>query len=315
MSFSGNITEGGDGMKWDHEVLVIGGGPAGLGAAMALGRLRRSVLVCDDFRPRNLAAARMHNFAGHEGLSPLEWRKKARQDVEQYDTVHFFEGAVTSVVKIPAGFEATLSSKSSVAVKKVILAYGVQDRLPPIPGMQELWGKSVFQCPFCHGFEYRDRRVGVIANGALAMRVLPMIFGVTSDITLFTHGKSELTAEQTEILRRRKVRIVEHPVEKLIHDGNALHGAIAGGELIEQDAILGGGPPFQMKSDVGESLGCEKNEMGLYKVGEGNRTNVPGIYAAGDSITMQQSVVGALATGQWAGATASQDLLNEAFSA
>ena len=302
-------------MKSDYEVLVIGGGPAGLGAAMALGRLRRSVLVCDDFRPRNLAAARMHNFAGHEGLSPLEWRKKARQDVEQYDTVHFFEGAVTSVVKIPAGFEATLSSKSSVAVKKVILAYGVQDRLPPIPGMQELWGKSVFQCPFCHGFEYRGRRVGVIANGALAMRVLPMIFGVTSDITLFTHGKSELTAEQTEILRRRKVRIVEHPVEKLIHDGDALHGAIAGGELIEQDAILGGGPPFQMKSDVGESLGCEKNEMGLYKVGEGNRTNVPGIYAAGDSITMQQSVVGALATGQWAGATASQDLLNEAFSA
>jgi len=257
----------------------------------------------------------MHNFAGNEGLSPLEWRKKARQDVEQYDTVKFFEGAVTSVVKIHGGFEATLSSKSSVTVKKVILAYGVQDRLPPIPGMQELWGKSVFQCPFCHGFEYRGRRVGVIANGALAMRVLPMIFGVTSDITLFTHGKSELTAEQTEILRRRKVRIVEHPVEKLIHDGNALHGAIAGGELIEQDAILGGGPPFQMKSDVGESLGCEKNEMGLYKVGEGNRTNVPGIYAAGDSITMQQSVVGALATGQSAGIAVALDLLNEAFSA
>ena len=318
MSFSGNtvlVTDGGEGMKWDHEVLVIGGGPAGLGAAMALGRLRRSVLVCDDFRPRNLAAAHMHNFAGNEGLSPLEWRKKARQDVEQYDTVKFFEGAVTSVVKIPAGFEATLSSKSSVTVKKVILAYGVQDRLPPIPGMQELWGKSVFQCPFCHGFEYRGRRVGVIANGALAMRVLPMIFGVTSDITLFTHGKSELTAEQTEILRRRKVRIVEHPVEKLIHDGDALHGAIAGGELIEQDAILGGGPPFQMKSDVGERLGCEKNEMGLYKVGEGNRTNVPGIYAGGDGMTMQHSVVGALATGQSAGIAAALDLLNEAFSA
>ena len=302
-------------MKSDYEVLIIGGGPAGLGAAMALGRLRRSVLVCDDFRPRNLAAAHMHNFAGNEGLSPLEWRKKARQDVEQYDTVKFFEGAVTSVVKIPAGFEATLSSKSSVTVKKVILAYGVQDRLPPIPGMQELWGKSVFNCPFCHGFEYRGRRVGVIANGALAMRVLPMIFGVTSDITLFTHGKSELTAEQTEILRRRKVRIVEHPVEKLIHDEDALHGAIAGGELIEQDAILGGGPPFQMKSDVGERLGCEKNEMGLYKVGEGNRTNVPGIYAGGDGMTMQHSVVGALATGQSAGIAAALDLLNEAFSA
>lgn len=130
MSFSGNtvlVTDGGEGTKRDHEVLVIGGGPAGLGAAMALGRLRRSVLVCDDFRPRNLAAAHMHNFAGNEGQSPLEWRKKARHDVEQYDTVKFFEGAITSVVKIPAGFEATLSSKSSVTVKKVILAYGVFD--------------------------------------------------------------------------------------------------------------------------------------------------------------------------------------------
>lgn len=310
MNFSENT------VKWDHEVLVIGGGPAGLGAAMSLGRLQRSVLVCDDFRPRNLAAAHMHNFASHEGQSPLEWRKKAKKDVEQYDTVRFFEGAVTAVVKIPGGFEATLSSKSLVKIKKVILAYGVQDRLPAIPGMQELWGKSTFTCPFCHGFEYRGRKIGVIGNnGALVMRVLPMIFGVTSDITLFTQGKSELTAEQTEILRRRKVRIVEHPVEKLIHDGDVLHGAIAGGERIELDAILGGGPPFQMKSDVGESLGCEKNEMGLYKVGEGNRTNVPGVYAAGDSMTMQQSVVGALATGQWAGASATQDLLNEAFSA
>jgi thioredoxin reductase len=306
----------GEDMKWDHEVLVIGGGPAGLGAAMSLGRMRRSVLVCDDFRPRNLAAAHMHNFPSHEGLSPLEWRKKARQDVEKYDTVHFFEGAVTSVVKIQGGFEATLSSKNSVRVKKVILAYGVQDRLPPIPGMQELWGKSVFHCPFCHAYEHRGERMGVFANGAAAMRFVPMIFGVTSDITLFTNGKSELTAEQTEIFRRRNVRIVEHPVEKLIHDGNALHGAIAGGERIELDAILGGGPmPFQMKSDVGESLGCEKNEKGLYKVDEGNRTNVPGVYAGGDSITMQHAVVGALSTGQWAGATAAQDLLNEAFSA
>ncbi len=303
-------------MKWDYEALVIGGGPAGLGAAMALGRLRRSVLVCDDFRPRNIAAAHMHNFAGNEGLSPLEWRKKARLDVEQYDTVKFFEGAVTSVVKIHGGFEATLSSKSSVKVKKVILAYGVQDRLLPIPGVQELWGKSVFHCPFCHGFEYRGRRFGVIANGAKAMHVLPMIFGLTSDITLYTHGKSELTAEQVEILRRRKVRIVEHPIEKLIHEGGILKGVIAAGELIEQDAIMGGFQmPFQMKSDVGESLGCEKNEMGLYIVGEGNRTNVPGIYASGDSITMQQSVVTALASGQLAGVTASQDLLSEAFSA
>jgi thioredoxin reductase len=315
MSFSKNTVLGtGEGMKWDYEVLVIGGGPAGLGAAMSLGRLRRSVLVCDDFRPRNLAAAHMQNFPSHEGLSPLEWRKKARQDVEKYDTVQFFEGAVTSVVKIQGGFEATLSNKSSVKIKKVILAYGVEDRLPPIPGMKELWGKSVFHCPFCHAYEHRAEKIGVFAKGAGIMRFVPMIYGVTSEVTLFTNGPSELTTEQIETFRRRKVRIIEQPVEKMIYEGSALQAVIAGGERFELDAVLGGGPmPFKMKSDVGESLGCEKDERGLYKVDEANRTSVPGVYAGGDSMTMQHAVVGALSTGQWAGATAALDLLSEAF--
>lgn len=302
--------------KWDHEVLVIGGGPAGLGAAMALVRLRRSVLICDDFRPRNLAAEHMHNFASHEGLSPMELRKKARKDVEQYDTARFFDGAVTTVVKIQGGFEATLSSNKVVKIKKVILAYGIQDQLLPIPGIKELWGKSVFHCPFCHGFEFQNHKIGLIANGAKAMQVLPMLFGLTSKITLLTNGKSVLNLEQVEILQRRSISIVENPIEKLIHDGVTLQGVIAGGDLIELDAIMGGVQmPFKMKSDIGETLGCEKNEMGLYVVSEGNRTNVPGVFAAGDGITMQQSVLRALATGQDAGATAAQDLLSEEFSA
>ncbi|XDD46082.1 NAD(P)/FAD-dependent oxidoreductase [Leptospira sp. WS39.C2] len=310
------VTNKGEEIKWDTEVLIIGAGPAGLGAAMSLGRLRRTALVCDDFRPRNLKAAHMHNFPSYEGLSPLEWRKKARKDIERYDTIHFYEGAVNSVVKIQGGFEATLSNQSSLKVKKVILAYGVEDRLPPIPGMQELWGKSVFHCPFCHAYEHRGERIGVFAKGAAIMRFIPMIYGVASEVTLFTNGKSELTAEQIEIFQRKNVRIIELPVEKMIHDGDSLRAVIAGGERFELEAILGGGPmPFKMKSDVGESLGCDKDEKGLYKVDEANRTSVPGVYAGGDSMSMQHSVVGALSTGQWAGATAALDLLSEAFSA
>src|SRR5687768_2327417 len=127
-------------MMADHEVLIIGGGPAGLGAAMALGRLRRTALVCDDFRPRNQPAEHMHNFPGEESLPPLEWRKKARRDVELYDTIRFFEGGATSASRVAGGFEATLSSGLVLRFKKIILAHGILDRLLSIPGLKELWG-------------------------------------------------------------------------------------------------------------------------------------------------------------------------------
>ena len=301
-------------MKPDHDVLIIGGGPAGLGAAMALGRLRRTALVCDDFRPRNLPAEHMHNFPSQEGLPPLEWRKKARRDVELYDTIRFFEGGVTSASRVDGGFEATLSSGRVLRFKKIILAHGILDRLPSIPGLTDLWGKSVFHCPFCHGYESRDKRIGLIADGPQAMHLLPMLFGLSSDLVVFSNGQSQLDAGQREMLQRRGVRLVEQPVERIAHPDLRLQGVVVGGELVERDAVVTVGQlPYQMKSAVGESLGCEKTDTGLYKVGEGNRTTVPGVYAAGDIMTTQQTVLGAAASGQAAGIAAVQDLSKEAF--
>jgi thioredoxin reductase len=301
-------------MNPDHDVLILGGGPAGLGAAMALGRLRRTALVCDDFRPRNLPAEHMHNFPGEEGVPPLEWRKKARRDVERYDTIRFFEGGVTSASRVAGGFEATLSSGRILRFRKLILAHGILDRLPPIPGVEELWGRSVFHCPFCHGYESRDRRIGLIADGPQAMHLLPMLFGLSSDLVVFANGKSRLEAEQRAMLQRRGVRLVEQPVERIVHQDLRLQGVLAGAELVERDAVVVVGQvPPQMKSAVGESLGCEKTDTGLYKVGEGNRTTVPGVYAAGDIMTTQQTVLGAAASGQAAGIAAVQDLSKEDF--
>jgi thioredoxin reductase len=303
-------------MNRNYDVLILGGGPAGLGAAMALGRLRRTAVVCDDFRPRNLAAEHMHNFPGAEGLPPLEWRKKARRDVEGYGTIDFFDGAVNSLDRTGSGFEAALSSGQSTTVRKVILAHGVQDQLPSLPGLEELWGKSAFHCPFCHGYEQRDKRLGLLADSPYAMQLLPMSFALSSDLILFTHGKTPLSAGQREALQRREIRVVEEPVESLLHDGPLLKGILAGGKVIERDAILVRGRiPFQMKSPIGEVLGLEKTETGLYKVSEGNRTSVPGVYAGGDIMTMQHTVLGAVATGQAAGIAAVHDLLNESFAA
>lgn len=299
-------------MKTDSEVLIVGGGPAGLGAAMALGRLRRSALVCDDFRPRNLAAEHMHNFPGEEGLPPLDWRKKARRDVEQYDTVRFFEGTVTSASKSDGGFDATLSGGRSI--RKIILACGILDPLPPIPGLQELWGKSAFHCPFCHGYEHRDRSLALIGDGPPALNLLAMLRGLTSRIVLLTNGKSRLEAGDRAALGRRDIRIIEHPIERVVHDGGRLKGIVVGGEQIDREVlVVANQVPFQMKCPIGDRLGCEKLENGLYKVGEGNRTSVPGVYAAGDNMTMQQTVLGAVGAGQAAGIAAVKDLSMEAL--
>lgn len=301
-------------MKREYDVLIVGGGPAGLGAAMALGRLRRTALVCDDFRPRNIAAEHMHNFPGFEGLPPLEWRKKARRDVEGYDTIEFLDGSVDSLTRSGGRFEVALSSGRSATVRKVILAHGVQDQLPPIPGLQELWGKSAFHCPFCHGYEHRDRRLGLIADSPYALQLLPMAFALSPDLILFTNGNPVPGGGQRDAARRREIRIIEEPVERLVHEGPLLKGVLVGGSVIERDAILVRGPlPFRMKSPVGEALGCEKTEAGLFRVSEGNRTSVAGVYAAGDIMSMQHTVLGAVASGQAAGIAAVQDLLGEAF--
>lgn len=299
-------------MKRDADVLVVGGGPAGLGAAMALARLRRSALVCDDGRPRNGPAEHMHNFPGAEGIPPLEWRRKARADVETYPTIGFLNGAVEAVERNEDGFTAFVSGRT-VQVSKVILAHGIQDRLPPIPGLSELWGGSVFHCPFCHGYENRDGSIGVLAGASRAMHVIPMLRGLTADIILFTQGET-LPEADASLLERNGVRVVEGPIERIVHDGGALKGLLVDGRLVHRTAILLAPlTPHRMASGIGETLGCEKTDMGLYKVGEGNRTSVPGVYAAGDNMSGMHSVLAACAAGQVAGATAARDLLEEAL--
>lgn len=302
-------------MNPDHEVLVVGAGPAGLGAAMALGRLRRTALVCDDGRPRNKPAAHMHNFPGAEGMPPLEWRERARADVERYPTIRFQGTTVEAVEAQDGGFAARLASGDRVRVKKIVLAHGIQDKLPAIPGLRDLWGSSVFHCPFCHGYENRDGKLGIIANATQAMHALPMLHGLTSDLILFTSGQSDLTREQRATLERRGVGLIEGTVERVVHENGELRGVLVDGRLVTRTAILVAPlAPYRMTSVIGESLGCAKTEMGLYAVSEGNRTSLPGVYAAGDNMSGMQSVLAACAAGQLAGATAARDLLQEAFS-
>lgn len=302
-------------MESDYDVLVIGGGPAGLGAAMALGRMSRRALICDDDHPRNAPAEHMNNFPSRDGTSPTEWRRLVRKDLEKYETVHFYKGSVLSVERDGSHFLTTISSGKIMRSKKVILAYGVLDKLPSIPGARELWGKSIFHCPYCHGFEVRGTRLGLIANGDLAEHLTPMIYSLSKDLILFTNGPSHIKSDFKDHLKMNNVKVIEDEIRLLEHEGTKLKTVVLkDGETFERDGLfLAPSLPFQSKSSIGESLGCEKNEMGLYKVNPMGKTTADGVFAAGDIMIAAHSVLNAAAAGQMAGAGAVFELLNEEF--
>lgn len=303
-------------MKYDHDVLIVGGGPAGLSAGMALGRMLRSALICDDGRPRNAPSGHLNNFPTRDGIHPAEWRREARKNLEKYDTVQHFEGTVQAIVKQDeGGFMAELSSGDRKRFRRVMLADGVRDRLPDAPGFKELWGKAVFHCPFCHGYEARGLALGTVANGAMAVHALPMHFGLTQDLVLFTNGRADLPVELREAMARRNVQLVESPIRELLHEGAVLKAvALDDGRIIKRDALFAAPvPPFETKSRLGELLGCEKTELGLLKVNEMNETTVKGVYAAGDNMTRQHSVLHASGHGVTAGAGIVFDLLSGEF--
>lgn len=303
-------------MKYDHDVLIVGGGPAGLSAGMTLGRMLRSALICDDSRPRNAPSEHLNNFPTRDGIHPAEWRKEARKNLGKYDTIQFADATVLSVERRnEGGFIAELSTGARQTFSRVILADGVQDRLPGAPGFKELWGKAVFHCPFCHGYEARGLALGTVANGAMAAHALPMHFGLTQDLILFTNGKADLPVELREAMDRRKVQLVESPIRELLHEGTVLKAvALEDGRIIKRDALFAAPvPPFETKSKLGEMLGCEKTELGLFKVNEMNETTVKGVHAAGDNMTRQHSVLHASGHGVTAGAGIVSDMLHGEF--
>jgi thioredoxin reductase len=270
-------------MKHTYDVVIIGGGPAGLTSALALGRGGRSVLVLDEGNGRNAPAAHMQNFPSRDGTPPEEFKAQIRDDLKKYEEVKIEKTKVFSLDKADEKF---LVNGLYVA-KKIILAHGVRDILLPIPGMRELWGKSIFHCPYCHGYEFKNQKLGLLADEKTAEHMIPLLKGLSPDVIHFQMGS----------------------VESFVYEGTKLKAVkLTNGETVARDALLFK-PAQEFTSDLGVKLGCEKTELGFYKVDDNGLTTVPGVYAAGDITEMRQGVLFACASGMKAAVMANYSIL------
>ncbi|MET4678215.1 MULTISPECIES: NAD(P)/FAD-dependent oxidoreductase [unclassified Luteibacter] len=294
-----------------YDAIVVGGSFAGQAAAIQLARARRRVLVIDAAKPRNRFAKAAHGIVGHDGKSPRAIVQEATRQLLNYPTAAFIDGAVTRARKLDDGFEVTLANGESETGKRLILAGGVTDELPPIEGLWDRWGSTVIHCPYCHGFEVAGRELGVLASSPMSAHQAAMIpeWGPT---TYFTQGEYEPDAEQLERFGARGVRIERSPIVGLHGDAPGLTGVLlADGRLIPMGALFVA-PKVTPSSLLFEQLGCATDEgpMGIYiRVDDWKQTSVTGVYAAGDVASPMHNASFAIAAGVAAGVGAHQSLM------
>jgi thioredoxin reductase len=295
------------------DVIIVGGSYSGLAAGMALGRALRKVLIIDSGKPCNRQTPHSHNFITQDGKTPLEIATLAKQQVEKYDTITFFDGLATAGTKTEKGFEIHVASGETFGAKKLIFATGVSDIMPDIPGYAACWGISVIHCPYCHGYEVKNERTGILGNGEYGFEFSGLISNWTKDLTLFTHGPATLTAEQTAKIKRHDIKIVESEIERLEHVQGYLQKIIFKDGTAASLKALYARPAFQQHCTIPETLGCELTEDGYVKIDAFQKTTIPGVFACGDNTTRMRSVANAVAMGTTAGAIVNREIVFEEF--
>jgi thioredoxin reductase len=299
--------------KKSFDVIIVGGSYSGLAAAMALGRSLRRVLVIDSGNPCNRQTPFSHNFLTHDGKTPGEILAIAREQVSRYSTVEFLQGLATKGKLLTDGFEITVSSGETFVARKVIFATGITDIMPAIEGVSECWGISVLHCPYCHGYEVRNQKTGVIGNGDAVFEYVSMISNWTKELTLYTNGKSTLTLEQTSKLAQHNIEIVEDEISSVDHQNGYVQAlGFTNGNSMSVKALYMRAS-FIQHSPIPASLGCELTEDGYIKSDGMQKTNVPGVFVCGDNTTRMRTVANAVAMGATAGMMANKDMIMESF--
>lgn len=293
-------------------VVIIGGSFAGLSAALQLARARRKILVLDVGQPRNRFALHSHGFLGRDGSSPSEILQEARTQLLRYPTVQYAQATVSNVARQDTGFQVTFADQQVALAGRLILATGVVDHLPEVAGLAERWGEGVAQCPYCHGYEVAERRLGVLASGESALHQATMLPDWSSHVTLFTNGALTPTDTDRAALARRGVQIIETPVRRVIGPERTVEAVELGdGRMVPLDALFVT-TTVSLAAPFAEQLGCEL-EAGpfgpLIKTDAFQQTTVPGVFAAGDAARSMHNLSWAVADGVMAGIAAHRSLI------
>jgi thioredoxin reductase len=288
------------------DVLIVGGGPAGLSAGLMLGRCRRRVLLCDEGRPRNRRSRALHGYLTRDGIAPAELNALGRSELRAYG-IECRDIQVTDVVRSERGFDVTLAGGQIERCTLLLIATGVRDNLPDVDGMADCYGTSVFHCPYCDGWEHRDRRLAVIGRGGSGVHLALAMKTWSGDVVLCTNG-GRLDRGGRERLLRNGIEARTERIERCVHgDGMVTHLAIAGRDPVPCDAIFftTGQRP---RCNLAAQLGCAFNRRGTVETSLLCETNVPGVFVAGDASYDAQFAIVAAAEGAKAALAINQSL-------
>jgi thioredoxin reductase len=264
------------------DVAIVGGGPAGLSAALMLGRARRSVLLCDSGQPRNAGVHAMHGFLSRDGMDPAALRQAGRDQLRAYPTVQVRATQVRAVTGDAEQFTLTLGDGTSEQARRLLLATGVADQLPPIPGLAQLWGRGVFNCPYCDGWEVREQPLAVLAADPRNVQLALQLTRWSPDVLLCSNGAAGLDDDARKLLAAHKVELREEPITRLDGgDGRLERIVFAEGEPATRAAAFLHAPTRQ-RSDLPRELGCTMLEDDSVMVDDLGQTSVPGVLAVGD---------------------------------
>ena len=292
-----------------YDVLIVGGGAAGLSGALVLSRARRAVLVVDSGAPRNAPAAHMHGYLSRDGMPPSDLLKTGRAEVTGYGGT-IIAGRVNDLVRDEGTFHAVLVDGQRVRARRVLVTTGLRDELPHVPGLSDRWANDVLHCPYCHGWEVRDRAAGVIWNGPETTRYVQIVRQWTRDLVLFAPNGA-LTAQDRVELAARAISLVEGPIDRLVVDDDVLTGvAMAAGSLIPRQVLFV--PPRPVPhSELLASLGAELDQDGWATTAMAGATTVSGVWVAGNVANPRAQVITAAGEGSAAAIAINADLVDE----
>lgn len=302
--------------RMDFDVLIVGAGTAGLSAALTLARCRRHVLVADGGSPRNAPSRAVHNYFSRDGVRPTELLRLGREQLAPYPTATVHELKITALHPLPGGFRAEghtgQGHRWQGTARRVLLATGVEDRLPALPGFREYWGTGVLHCPYCHGYEVRNLPLAIYGRGHAVVGLALLLRNWSQQIAVLTDGPGHLTTHARQRLARHGIGLHEQPLTRLVGspDGLLRCAELADGTFYECRALFLHAAQEQ-RSELAAHLGARHNGKGAVWVDKNAQTSVRGLYAAGDTTPGQQQALVAAAEGNKAGICLNEALTRE----